>query len=242
MEDNKEKPNNSFAIKTGKSLTMEELEEINKDYKKEKTFSSLTSLPNDLVNVDIDPNDTPEEKKKKNRFYLPTLNMNSKELWPSQPSEKRKMFTDAVALETCTQKCCGVDGLASACCKLDTENLTHILGPVPEDWIEFMINHMRKKGFSWSRSDLVIDEEEGRLIGEKFFNGHEIFKQKTSYPMLRIQANGHFFSCKFLNSHNGKCSIYTLRPDFCQKYLCSYIKSSFLITTKEHPHKYFKEY
>jgi len=76
------------------------------------------------------------------------------------------------------------------------------------------------------------------LIGVNHFNGHKIFEQKTSYPMMRIQVFGPRWACKFLNVNSGMCTIYDKRPDMCRDYLCQYVKSNFLVRTKTKPNTY----
>jgi hypothetical protein len=127
---------------------------------------------------------------------------------------------------------------------MDTEDLEHVLGPVDEKWIESTISWFAKKGIPATRADLVIDFEEGKLIGEKFFQGDQkqVFFSKETYPILRFQINGHRFACKFLNTVNGKCQIYEQRPKMCRGYLCQYVKANFLVKTdpENHPNTYTK--
>jgi len=178
------------------------------------------------------------EVKKENKFYLPVLSLNDETMWQTKPMSERTYFTDEVAKETCLTNCCNAPGVFSACCRLDPNDLEHILGPVTEKWIKRFLNHSQKKGLNYKRSDVVIDFEEGKLIGDAFFNGHPIFSKPTSYPMMRIQAMGPRFGCKFLNPDNGMCGIYPVRPDMCSGYLCQYVKKSFLVKTKSHPNTY----
>jgi Fe-S-cluster containining protein len=162
-------------------------------------------------------------------------------MWPSKPLSERKKFTPEEATKICLKNCNGVPGLWSACCRLDPDDLEHVLGPVTEEWIKKILKYFSKKGFNYTRADIVIDFEEGQLIGDKFFNGHPIFKNKASYPIMRIQTIGPRFGCKFLNPDNGKCGIYEVRPTpMCDGYLCSYVKSNYLVRTKEHPNRYQK--
>lgn len=178
--------------------------------------------------------------KKDNRFYLPVLKINHPEYWESKPKSERKHLTDELAKETCLSNCCGVPGLKAGCCQLDPDDLEHILGPVDEEWIKRTVKWLTTKtGHKHTRHDLVIDFEEGKLIGEKFFNGHQVFMTKESYPMLRIQINGIRFSCKFLNVENGMCNIYLQRPDMCRNYACQFMKSNFLFRDKNHPSIWF---
>lgn len=204
-----------------KTISLKELDELYAEAKVEAAKQSEGKKP------------TKEERhqaKKDNRFYLPVLNINKSEKWDSKPKSEREYLTDQKAYETCVGNCCGVEGLKSACCSLDTEDLEHILGPIPEDWIKETVKFLNKKtGFKYTRHDLVIDHEEGKLIGEKFFNNHRAFQSKESYPMLRIKANGIRFSCNFMNVQTGLCTIYPVRPEMCKNYYCQYVRKNFFV-------------
>jgi hypothetical protein len=167
------------------------------------------------------------------RVYLPILNIGNPEAWPSQPSENRKHLTPEVAFSTCLGNCCGVENLKDGCCQLDPTDLEQVLGSVTERWISSTLHWFRKNGIKMTREDIVIDMEEGQVIGEKFFSGHPAFKSKKSYPMLRFQVFGSRYACKFLNPKTGMCTIYDRRPDMCRDYYCQYIKANFLVKTKE---------
>ena len=187
------------------------------------------------------PKDTDKEKLiEDNRFYLPVLHINDPTMWDSKPLSERLHFTDEVAMETCLSNCCGTPGVGNACCVLDKDDLEHVLGPVDEDWIKSMISWYKKKGMTMNRSDIVIDFEEGKLIGEAHFGGHRVFTDPKTYPILRIQAYGPRFACKFLNVHNGKCTIYAQRSDMCKNYLCAYVKANFIVKTPKNPGTYKK--
>lgn len=229
-----------MEIKIKASLTPEELEalqnkreSIEKAEKREKNKKFLGSLAGNKR-----PNTT------KDRFYLPVLHINDPTQWPSQPIENRLRFTDEVAFHTCLGNCCDVEGLKAGCCQIDTDDMEHVLGPVDEDWIKHIVRWLNTKGIAATRSDVVIDFEEGKVIGEKFFNGERkaVFFSKESYPILRFQAHGPRFACKFLTPNTGKCSIYEQRPAMCRGYLCQYVKANFLvrIDPRNHPHTYEK--
>lgn len=187
------------------------------------------------------PNGIP--KKVLSRFHLPVLYINDKNQWPNKPKTEKRLLTDEVAEKTCLSNCCGVEGLNSACCRLDPDDLEHVLGPLEgkqrgiknpdEHWVENIVRWFNKNGVKYKRSDIVIDFEEGKEIGAKFFNDHEIFRRKESYPMLRFQVDGPRFSCKFLNNTTGKCTIYHMRPQMCRNYSCTFLTSNFLIKNKE---------
>lgn len=176
---------------------------------------------------------------KHDKYHLPVLNINSPTEWPSLPKEERKLLTDELSTATCVGNCCGVNGLKSGCCKLDPYALEHVLGPIEEEDITRIIRWFKTKNIHYKRADVVIDFEEGKLIGQKFFNGHEVFNSAATYPILRIQVAGPFYSCKFL-SDTGFCTIYANRPNMCRNYLCEYILSNFLVKTKTHPNRYEK--
>ena len=213
----------SINLKPSKKLSLEEYEKL-------------------FGEIKYDDNDLKKEKEEiKDRFYLPVLNLNSPDCWTPKPLEKRKYFTSDVAIKTCLENCCGVEGLKSACCILDTVDLEHVLGPVDEKWIKKIIKYFKSKGFkNITRHDVVIDYEEGKIIGDTFFNGNKIFHERTSYPILRIQAVGPRFACKFLNYRTGKCIIYHIRPDMCKNYYCQYVKCNFLVATNDRPNVYKK--
>jgi Fe-S-cluster containining protein len=181
-----------------------------------------------------------KELKKEARYYLPVLYLNDQTQWDSKPLSERKHFTDEVAKNTCLGNCCGHEGLRAGCCNLDPNDLEHVLGPIDEEWIKKTVKWFKTKGINIGRHDLVIDFEEGKLIGSTFFDSHPVFDSPDSYPMLRIQANGVRFACKFLNVSNGMCTIYEQRPDMCRDYLCSYVKANFLVRVKETPNIYRK--
>jgi Fe-S-cluster containining protein len=216
-----------------KSISLEELLEMEKANNPD-LLSTDKDKPKKLSREEL------REARKDNKYYLPVLHLNDPLMWESKPKSDRKMFTDQVAAETCLSNCCGHPGVWGACCRLDPDDLEHILGPVSEKWIKKILRHFRKKGYNWTREDVVIDFEEGKHIGERFFNGHPIFARKTSYPMMRIQAIGPRFGCKFLNAKNGHCGIYEHRPEMCRGYYCQYVKKNFLVRTKERPNTYKK--
>lgn len=172
------------------------------------------------------------------KYHLPVLNINHTREWETKPVSERKLWTDAVAMETCLGNCCGVKGLKGACCHLDPVNLEHILGPVDERWIADTIKWFRARGQSCTRHDLVVDFEEGKVLGETLFKdapNNIIFQQEKAYPFLRFQVLGPRYACKFMNPDTYKCNIYQVRPDMCRNYLCSYVSSSFLVKTKSKP-------
>lgn len=186
----------------------------------------------------IDPDIDIKQAKKDNKYYLPVLYINDPTMWDSKPKSERRHFTDNVAMETCMSNCCGIPGVKNVCCQLDPDDLEHVLGPLDEKWIKKTIKWFKKRDLNVTREDIVIDEEEGRLIGESFFGGHDVFKSSESYPFMRIQVHGPRFACKFLNVKNGLCTIYEIRPDMCRDYLCQFVKKNFLIRTKSHPNTY----
>lgn len=176
--------------------------------------------------------------KKENRFYLPVLRINDPSFWPQKKKSEKKHLTDEIATETCLTNCCGEPGVKSACCRLDPDDLEHVLGPVSEKAIKKLIKWFAAKGIPMKREDIVIDYEEGKLIGDKLFNGAEVFQKKDSYPIMRIQVDGPRYSCKFLNNVSGHCTVYSVRPEpMCTTYYCQYIKSNFHINSKAYKKK-----
>lgn len=218
---------------TGKSLSLDDLLKQNAPISLPKTNAPSRNLE------DIDE-DSPEDAKKRAKFYLPVLHINDSSQWESKPLSERQHFTGENAKKTCLGNCCGVEDLKAGCCQMDPDDMEHVLGPVDEPWIKKAIKWFRTKGMNVTRHDIVIDFEEGKLIGRTFFHDHQVFKDPSSYPILRIQASGLRFACKFLNVHNGMCTIYENRPDMCRDYLCEYVKSNFLVKTKDHPNTYTK--
>jgi Fe-S-cluster containining protein len=209
-----------------------------------KTIVKLTPEESSEVKQQLENFETKDEvvieKKLINKVHLPVLNLNRKEDWKSAPLSKRKHLTDEVAAKECMSNCCGYEGLAAGCCQLDPENLEHVLGAVTKEDISRILRKLKKVMPGIERSDIVIDKEEGMLIGRTFFNGHDVFNQDTSYPMLRFQAYENRFICKFLNPKTKRCGIYEFRPDMCKNFFCQYIKKNFLIRTKDNPNTYSK--
>lgn len=176
------------------------------------------------------------------RYYLPVLLINTPDEWPSKPMEERRRFTDQVAFDTCLGNCCGVKGLRGACCHLDPDDLEHVLGPVKDkDWIRDTVAWFKRRGINYTRQDIVIDYDEGRIIGDTLFKNARnaaVFKDEKAYPILRFQVVGPRYACKFMNPETHMCDIYEIRPKLCSSYLCSYITSNFLVKTKSHPGSY----
>lgn len=236
----------TLGSSTRRVLTREEVESIS--YSGNEIPSEPVRASSDFVRGDQLLSKSDKEKIQeiaaKNRFYLPVLHLNNPEMWESRPVSERVQFTSNVAMETCLSNCAGVPGLKSACCVMDLDDMEHVLGPVTEEDIKRILTAFRKKGFNFNRSDIVIDHEEGELLADAFFSGNPqrsaVFKDKNSYPIMRIQAFGPRFACKFLNTHNGKCNIYAHRPDMCRDYLCSYVKKNFLVSTKPQSNDYHR--
>jgi Fe-S-cluster containining protein len=229
-----------MEIKVRPPLTPDEVEKLKRDRETQENATKQAANKQFLGN--LRKNKGPGVQR--DRFHLPVLHINDPTQWPSQPLENRIRFTDEVAYNTCLGNCCGVEGLKAGCCQMDPDDMEHVLGPLDEDWIKEIVAWLRVKGIAASRADVVIDFEEGRVIGEKFFNGERkaVFMSEDSYPILRFQVQGPRFACKFLNPVSGKCNIYEKRPDMCRGYLCQYIKANFLIRTdsKNHPNTYKK--
>jgi len=229
-----------LEIKTRPPLTPEEVEELRK--KRESYDNSLKQESNRKFLGNLRTKKGPRDPK--DRFHLPVLHVNDPTQWPSQPLENRMRFTDEVAKNTCLGNCCGIEGLNAGCCLIDPDDMEHVLGPVDEEWIKKIVRWLNVKGIAATRSDVVIDFEEGKVIGEKFFNGERknVFFSKETYPILRFQIDGPRFACKFLTPITGKCSIYNMRPNMCRGYLCQYVKANFLVKTDpvNHPHTYVK--
>ena len=217
-----------MQIKQIGSISVEELLKKN-EKEDEKCISSINLQKKELTKEEL------KEVKKENRFYLPVLRINQLEQWPPIPKSQRKHFTAETARKTCLSNCCDVPGLKSACCRMDPDDLEHVLGPLDEKWIKHILKWFKNKGIDYRRQDIVIDFEEGKILGQTFFNGHRVFEDPKSYPILRFQVDGSHFSCKFLNNSTGMCGIYLERPNMCKNYLCNYVKSNFLVKTKEKP-------
>ena len=214
-----------MEIKPKKTLSIEDLNTLSKEKNAIDQDSSKNNEGNDSSS---------------SRFHLPVLYINDPTQWPSKPMEERRHFTDELAQKTCLGNCCGVKGLKAGCCYLDPTDLEHVLGPVDEDWIRNIIKWFNSKNIYVKRSDIVIDAEEGKLIGETFFGGHPVFNSPGTYPILRFKINGPRFSCVFLTPETGMCTIYHQRSDMCRNYLCLFIKTSFLVRTSDHPNTYQK--
>ena len=223
-----------MEIKQQKTISFEELLEMEAKNNPPKTQKTTTA--------ESKPSET-KEKSPNDKFYLPVLNLNWAQEWPTKPVNERKHWTDEAAMNTCLGNCCGVEGLKGACCHLDPYDLEHVLGPLDEDWIKSTVKWFRNKGFNFSRQDLVIDYEEGKIIGENLFKdspNNNIFLQPTAYPILRFQVIGPRYACKFMNPMTYKCSIYEIRPKMCSTYYCQYIATNFLVKVQPHPNRYVK--
>lgn len=181
-----------------------------------------------------------EQIKKDNKYHLPVMYLNDGDWLESKPRSERVHFTDEIAVETCLNNCNGHAGVGNACCILDPDDLEHVLGPVSEKWISKMIRWYKKKGIYAERSDIVIDFEEGQVIGRAHFNNHKVFQDPKTYPILRIQAYGPRYACKFLNVHNGKCGIYSVRSAMCRNYYCQYVFKNYLLRDPNHPSKWIE--
>lgn len=204
--------------------------------------AQLSKTESDTNNPTQESGENKEIPKKKvlNKYHLPVLNINKPDYWPSLPLKDRRHLTDKVAVESCLGNCCGYEGLNAGCCQLDTEDLEHVLGSVSEEDIERLLKHLRKVLPGIKRDDIVMDIEEGKLFGRQFFNDHPVFKAEQSYPMMRLQSFGPRFVCKFLSLETFKCTVYNHRPDMCRGYYCQWMKSSFLIRTKDRPNTWQK--
>lgn len=219
------------TTKTVRTISIDELYENDKDHD--------IALQSDHKKHNLSKEEL-RELKKENRFYLPVVYLNHMDMHPSKPNSERSHWTDKKAMETCLGNCCGIPGTKAMCCRLNPEQLEHVLGPLDEKWIKKIVEWFKKRGISVTRQDIVIDYEEGVLIGRNFFNGHEIFEKKESYPIMRMQIEGPHFACKFLNNMTGMCNIYQERPGMCRNYLCGYVKSNFFVKTKQKPNTWSK--
>lgn len=214
------------------SIAIEDLEEENLTQSKTDNQNAFEHLEEGEEKVD-------------GKHYLPVLNINDESMWESKPNSQREHLTDEKAYEVCMKNCCGVPGLFAACCRMDPDDLEHVLGPVDEDWIKKTIKQWKKQGYEITRSDLVIDYEEGKIIGDKLFNGNDIFKNPSCYPILRFKVHGQRYACQFMNPDNGLCRLYgegsnDKRPGFCKTYYCEYIKKNFLVRRNNNSNKWEK--
>lgn len=226
-----------MEIKQKKSLSLDDLIEMDKQRQTEQQVK-VPSRNQTLKEQEQDPN---QEKDYRDKYYLPVLNINQEQEWISKPKDERRHFTDEVAMKTCLGNCCGVPGLKGGCCHLDPVDLEHVLGPVDEEWIKDIVKWFRKKGLNFSRQDIVIDYDEGVVIGDTLFKdspNNAVFKDKKAYPFLRFQVLGPRYVCKFMNPTTYKCQIYEVRPNMCRTYYCQFIFSNFLVKTKAHPNRW----
>lgn len=214
---------------------------------KKKLAISADELASTIPAFSEPPRESSDNKKKEgirnpeDKYYLPVLNINHIPQWESKPVNERKNFTDQVAMETCLGNCCGVPGLKGGCCHLDPVDLEHVLGPVDEEWIAETIKWFKKKGIPCNRTDIVIDYEEGKILGETIFKdapNNRIFQEKQAYPFLRFQVLGPRYVCKFMNPQTYKCQIYEVRPNMCRTYYCQYVLTNFFVKTKKHPNRW----
>lgn len=218
------------------------------ELKKQKTISIDDLIAQEPMAKPLPLEKRGEEKDKKpgikeprDRYYLPLLNINHTAEWDGKPTTERKLFTDEVAMKTCLGNCCGVEGLKGGCCHLDPVDLEHILGPLDEEWIRDIIKWFKHKGINFTRQDIVIDYEEGKVIGETLFKdapNNVIFQQKQAYPFLRFQVLGPRYVCKFMNPETYMCTIYAQRPSMCRTYLCQYVLTNFFVKTAANPNTF----
>ena len=220
-----------------KSISVDELMQLDKE-----SVSQSSTPPSQGGEKTEKPAKTAHDK-----YYLPVLNLNWNQEWQSKPVDERKHWTDEEAMKTCLGNCCGVEGLKGACCHLDPYDLEHVLGPIDsaknETWIKDTVRWFRNKGIPFTRQDLVIDYEEGKIIGDTLFresNNNNIFQQPTAYPMLRFQVIGPRYACKFMNPQSYKCTIYEVRPNMCRTYYCQYIQTNYFVKAKPHPNRWQK--
>jgi Fe-S-cluster containining protein len=232
-------------IKQKKMISLEDLVELDKQRTAEEKaeIAAVAKSPardKFIKEKELDPNN---EKDYRDKYYLPVLNINHAPEWESKPVDQRKHFTDEVAMNTCLGNCCGVPGLKGGCCHLDPVDMEHVLGPLDEEWIKDIVKWFRKKGMNFSRQDIVIDYEEGVVIGDTLFKdapNNAVFRDKKAYPFLRFQVLGPRYVCKFMNPTTYKCQIYEVRPKMCREYLCQYVVSNFLVKTKNKPNTWQK--
>jgi len=217
--------------------------ETKKSIKIDLNSPDVTSTDNEsqtVTQLNHSTEPSSEGERKEGKFYLPALGLNNKDMWKPLQSSDRKHWTDEKAFSTCVGNCCDIKGLKAGCCHLDMNDLEHVLGPVDDDDIKLILQKLRKRGISATREDVVIDFEEGKLIGEAFFNGHEVFNNKKSYPFLRFQVSGPRFVCKYLSTKTGMCTIYEFRPKMCRDYLCQFVQTRFLVRNKDKPNTFVK--
>lgn len=120
--------------------------------------------PTDLIEENI------EENKKKAKFYLPVLYINDPTQWPSKPMSERQHFTDEVAKATCLGNCCNVKDLRAG--MLSAWPWWHRTCPWACRWggIKKTIKWIAMEEWTYvTRHDIVIDYEEGKLIGKDIF-------------------------------------------------------------------------
>lgn len=118
---------------------------------------------------------------------------------------------------TCNQKCDGVDKQYGKCCMVQTRD--YILGPV-EDAGAFL-HDLRKRFPDIEYEDVFIDFEEGAAL----FPNKSTWLQEKSYPAIRIDKANIFHPCMFYNHTLKACNFYTIRPEMCRTFSCTYLKS-----------------
>jgi Fe-S-cluster containining protein len=223
----------TISIKRKKMVIEEELKPI-------PSIFQTQNVDNVEINEQNKENIEIPKKKVLSKFHLPVLNINKKDYWESQSVKDRKHFTNEVAAKTCLGNCCGYEGLSAGCCQLDLEDLEHVLGSVDEEDIKKLLSHLKKTQPGIKREDIVIDKEEGILLGRQFFNDHPVFQHEDSYPMLRLQVFGSRFVCKFLSTKTFMCTVYNHRPQMCKDYYCEFLKKNYLLRTKDKPNTWQK--
>lgn len=119
---------------------------------------------------------------------------------------------------TCSSDCFGIDQYHGSCCRIEDRDF--IIGPIP-DTREFLERLKIQFNRDIAYSDIFIDYEEGH----KLFPNRSTWQHPTSYPALRVDLTSPDLRCIFYNSTIKACSVYSIRPTTCYKFVCEYLKT-----------------
>lgn len=118
---------------------------------------------------------------------------------------------------TCSKECYGFKNYHGSCCKL--ENRDFIIGPIGDaaEVLTRLATHFNREV---NYNDIFIDYEEGHRL----FPNRSTWQNPSAYPALRVNLDSRDLNCIFYNSTVRACSIYTIRPQTCQKFYCDYLR------------------
>lgn len=135
----------------------------------------------------------------------------------------KKILDSSIIKECCSKKCFGIDDNHGSCCSIANRNF--IIGPIRDP--SAFLNAVRKKfqDDTIRFDDVLMEFDEGRV-----FCSQDVWQNPDNYPCLRINPDSRMKHCVFYNPFVRACSIYSIRPEPCRKYKCSYLNQRLGIT------------